>query len=136
MEKMMSNKISLFILIIILFPFSLMASETLETDWPGFRGRSSSGIAEGYTTPVKWNVESGENILWKVPIPGLAYSSPIVSGDSIFLTSALSEDGDNTVKVGLYGDIKPVEDKSSYKGLETGNWELVPKASLWENSEL
>ena len=40
--------------------------------------------------PDTWNPATGENILWRTPIPGLAHSSPIVWGDTIFVTSAIS----------------------------------------------
>jgi hypothetical protein len=40
-------------------------------NWPQFRGPSASGISEGKAVPRKWNAETGENLLWKTPIPGL-----------------------------------------------------------------
>ena len=78
-------------------------------NWPSFRGPGARGIGQGQT-PFNWNVETGENVLWKVPISGLAHSSPVVWGDRIFLTSAVG--GDPNLKVGLYGAIQPVEDNS------------------------
>ena len=82
-------------------------------NWPVFRGPGSSGIAEGFATAVKWNAETGEQVLWKTPIPGLAHSSPIVWGDLVFVTTAISG-RDNSVRVGLYGDINSVEDDSEH----------------------
>ncbi len=38
--------------------------------------------------PTRWDAKTGENILWRTPIPGLAHSSPIVWGDRVFVTSA------------------------------------------------
>src|SRR5438034_1335591 len=73
-------------------------------DWPSFRGPSASGIAEGINLPDTWNGATGANILWKTAIPGLAHSSPIVSGDRIFLTAAVSSRGNATFKPGLYGE--------------------------------
>ena len=52
--------------------------------WPSFRGPSASGVAEGQNLPDEWNGETGNNILWKTPIPGLGHSSPIVWGDRLF----------------------------------------------------
>ena len=52
-------------------------------------------------------------MLWKTPIPGLAHSSPIVWGDLVFVTTAISG-RDNSVRVGLYGDINSVEDDSEH----------------------
>lgn len=81
-------------------------------NWPQFRGTGASGVGTG-APPVEWNGESGKNILWKTAIPGLGYSSPVVWGDRIFVTSAVSAKGAASTKLGLYGDIKPVEDEGS-----------------------
>jgi len=54
-------------------------------DWTRFRGPNGTGISGDATIPVEWN---DKNILWKKEIPGLGHSSPIVSGDHIFLESA------------------------------------------------
>ncbi len=83
-------------------------------NWPSFRGPRSSGINEGFPTPTSWNAETGENILWKTPIPGLSHASPVVWGDRVFVTTAISS-RDNSVRVGLYGDIAPVQDDSEHR---------------------
>lgn len=76
-------------------------------DWPQFRGAQASGVAEGFEAPVRWNAETGENIRWTTPIPGLGHSSPIVWGDLVCVTTADSGE-DDELKVGLYGDIESV----------------------------
>ena len=73
-------------------------------NWPQFRGPGASGIADGTDAPVTWNAEKGTNIRWKTPIPGLAHSSPIVWGDRVFVTSAVSSDPDPYLRTGLYGE--------------------------------
>lgn len=83
-------------------------------NWPSFRGPNASGIAENYATPVFWDVESSKNIQWKIPIPGLAHSSPIVWGDCIFVTTATGE-AEAELKVGLYGSVAPVDDDSVHE---------------------
>ena len=45
------------------------------------RSATPSGVADGQNLPDTWDVKTGENILWRTPIPGLAHSSPIVWGD-------------------------------------------------------
>ena len=80
--------------------------------WPSFRGPSASGIAEGQNLPDEWNVKTGQNILWHTPIPGLAHSSPIVWGDRVYVTSAISSDPKATFKPGLYGDGDASKDRS------------------------
>ncbi len=87
--------------------------------WPSFRGREATGVADGVHLPDRWNVETGENILWRTVIPGLAHSSPIVWGDRIYVTTAISQDPKATFKPGLYGDGDASTDRSSQR------WELL-----------
>ena len=61
--------------------------------WPSFRGPHAAGVADGQQLPDRWNVDTGENILWQTNIPGLAHSSPIVWGNRFFVTSAISSRG-------------------------------------------
>lgn len=78
-------------------------------NWPQFHGVDSLGVARG-KAPTSWDGEHGLNIKWATPIPGLGLSSPVIWGDRIFLTTAVPESGDASLKVGLYGDIQPVND--------------------------
>jgi outer membrane protein assembly factor BamB len=80
--------------------------------WPSFRGPEASGTADGQQLPDRWNPETGENILWRTPIPGLAHSSPVVWGDLVFVTTAISSRGKATFKPGLYGDGDASDDRS------------------------
>ena len=82
----------------------LLSTLAIGGDWPSFRGPQASGIATGATPPTTWNAETGENIRWKTAIPGLGHSSPIVSGDLVFLTGAVSENSTPYLRVGLYGE--------------------------------
>ncbi|MCP4712330.1 MAG: PQQ-like beta-propeller repeat protein [Planctomycetes bacterium] len=75
-----------------------------QQNWPSFRGESGMGIAEGFETVVEWDVEKSENVLWKSPIPGLGHSSPVIWGDRIYVTTAVSSEGTQALRVGLYGD--------------------------------
>lgn len=72
-------------------------------NWPSFRGPGASGVSEGHATPTTWNVKESRNIRWKTAIPGLAHSSPIIWGDRLFVTSAVSSDKEPYLRVGLYG---------------------------------
>lgn len=72
--------------------------------WPQFRGTSALGVADGPAPPMKWDVQKGENIKWKTEIPGLAHSSPIIWGDRVFVTTAVSDDPNPYIRVGLYGE--------------------------------
>ena len=81
-------------------------------DWPSFRGREAAGVSDRQNLPDTWNPATGENILWKTPIPGLAHSSPIVWGDTILVTSAISTRANATFKPGLYGDGDASDDRT------------------------
>ena len=90
---------------------------SISTHWPSFRGAGAKGIAEGFKTPLHWNADTADNkpaqnVLWKTAIPGLSHCSPVIWGDRLFIVSVMSGSGKNELKVGLYGDIDPVEDDS------------------------
>jgi hypothetical protein len=87
---------------------------TPPADWPSFRGPGGSGIADGQGAPVTWDVEGGKGVRWTTPIPGVANSSPVVSGDRVFVTAAVGGKGDTTFRTGLYGDVDSVPDDSSH----------------------
>lgn len=61
-------------------------------NWPSFRGRNASGVADGTNPPASWDAEKSVNVLWKTAIPGVGYSSPVVWGDRVFITTAVSTD--------------------------------------------
>lgn len=88
-------------------------------DWPSFRGIRGAGIAEGFKTPVTWNVPEKKGLRWSIPIEGLGHSSPIVWGNRVCVTTALSGKVDAGVKIGLYGDIASVQDDTEH------TWKLI-----------
>ena len=65
-------------------------------EWPQFRGPKATGILDGANIPVSWDLETGENVLWKTPIPGLGHSCPVIWGDKIFVTTAISATGNGS----------------------------------------
>lgn len=84
-------------------------------DWPQFRGIAATGIAEGAPLPATWNVAKGTNVAWKAAVPGLGLSSPVVWGNLVCVTTAISGQKDAGIRPGLYGDIAPVEDTSEHE---------------------
>src|SRR5438132_2230630 len=88
-------------------------------NWPSFRGPSASGVADGTATAVKWNASTGENILWTTAVAGIAVSSPIVWGDRVFVSTAVSSDPNSGIRTGLYGDVEPAKDVSKH------SWKLI-----------
>jgi outer membrane protein assembly factor BamB len=79
------------------------ASSQENGNWPGFRGPSASGIQDGIPLAIEFDMETGENVLWTTPIPGLAHSSPIVWEDRVLVTTAVTEK-EPFLRVGLYGE--------------------------------
>jgi len=61
-------------------------NKTLAENWPCFRGPTRQGISNEKDVPLEWNQTS--NILWKRPIPGEGWSSPIVFDERVFVTTA------------------------------------------------
>ena len=58
-----------------------------DRDWPWWRGMSRNGMAtKSATPPVSFS--DTEAVLWKAPVPGRGHSSPIIIGNSVFLTTA------------------------------------------------
>ncbi|HEX5216327.1 MAG TPA: PQQ-binding-like beta-propeller repeat protein [Vicinamibacterales bacterium] len=91
--------------------FSAPAAQQVDS-WPRFRGPSATGIADKQNLPDRWDGVAGTNVRWKVEVPGLAHSSPIVWGDRLFVTSAVSGNAKATFKPGLYGEGTASEDTS------------------------
>src|SRR5262249_495147 len=88
-----------FTLTVALFLASLLGVSA-NNNWPQFRGPQSMGVADDPALPDKWSAT--ENVAWKSDIPGGGWSSPIVWGDRIFLTSVASGGDVETPKKGLY----------------------------------
>jgi outer membrane protein assembly factor BamB len=82
------------------------------SSWPSFRGPLAAGVATGQDLPDRWDGKTGENIRWRTPVLGLGHGSPIVWGDRIFVTSAVSSRPNATFRPGLYGDGDASDDRS------------------------
>ena len=68
--------------------FTSLASAAEE--WPQFRGPNGQGVSDARDLPTEWS--ETQNVRWKTPIHGRAWSSPVVWHDDIWLTTA-TEDG-------------------------------------------
>ena len=80
------RKYSLGVLAVVLLSFVIVNAD----NWPQWRGPALNGVSTEKNLPVKWTTE--ENVIWKVPMPGLSGSTPIIWRDRIFLNIA---EGDN-----------------------------------------
>ena len=100
---------SLAVCLILCFAFSVAGQ-----NWPQFRGAGAQGTADGASTPTNWDATKMSGILWKTAIPGLAHSSPVVWGQRIFVTTAVSSEAKPSARYGLYGDVDPVKDEPKH----------------------
>ena len=71
-----------------------------QTNWPQFRGAQSLGVASNRNLPTTWSTD--QNVAWKTTVPGLGWSSPVVWGDKIFVTSVVRDGEVEPPKKGLY----------------------------------
>jgi len=73
---------------------ALLAAVPMQAEqhyWGHWRGPDNTGAAPSADPPVEWSESS--NVRWKVPVPGRGSSSPVVWGDRVFVTTAVSESG-------------------------------------------
>ena len=103
-------------LIVAMLIASVISTEAFgDDDWPQFRGHGGLGIGSG-NPPTEWDVQSGKNVAWKTPIPGLGHSAPIIWGDRVFVTTAINSDSDNpSVEAGWSGG-------AGESAKDTGDW--------------
>ena len=83
----------------------ITAAAAGQTDavWPQFRGVQAAGVADGQPLPEKWNAEAGDGVLWRTPVPGLSHASAIIAGKRVFVATAVAQEGESSLKIGLYG---------------------------------
>jgi outer membrane protein assembly factor BamB len=72
---------------VIRFLLIALAPLTAAADWPQFRGPTQQGHADAKGLPVEWGPD--KNVVWKIPVPGKGWSSPVVAGGRIYLTTAV-----------------------------------------------
>lgn len=70
---------------------AVFTQTTKAEDWVRFRGPDGLGISNDKKIPTKWG--DSENLKWKLEMPGKGFSSPIVVGDKVFVTSYTGEGG-------------------------------------------
>jgi len=69
--------------------------------WPQFRGPDGGGVLEDAAPPLDWSTTA--NVAWSVEIPGRGWSSPVVWGDQVFVTSAINPDAFKPPSPGIFG---------------------------------
>ena len=73
---------------ILLALFLLVSSTVMAAEWPQWRGADGQGHVAGSGYPATWS--ETENITWKTELPGAGHSSPVIDGDHIWLTTAVT----------------------------------------------
>ena len=82
---------------------SLLQVAARADNWPRWRGPTNDGICKETNLPAEWS--DTKNVVWKLAMPGMAGSTPIVWGERIFLTS---EDGTDLVLLCIGTDGKEI----------------------------
>ena len=100
---------SILIPIVVAVLSSIVAAE----EWPRFRGSSAGVAADDPALPDTWSAT--ENVAWKAPIPGIGWSSPVVWGDHVFLTTVVNTTQQEAPKPGFY----------------LGDWPASPAPHRW-----
>lgn len=105
--------------------------EPAEANWPQFRGADATGVARNTGLPDQWSAT--DNVEWKSDIPGRGWGSPIVWGDSIFLSTVVNTGTTEPLKKGLYfgGDRKEIP--TSVHEWKVLSLELASGNVRWEN---
>ena len=81
----------------LLIPFLVVASvvsvtaEASAENWPGWRGPRGDGTSLEQGIPSVWDGETGQNIRWKVELPGTGHSSPVIWEDRVLVTACLED---------------------------------------------
>jgi len=69
--------------------FSSAVAQAADEEWPQFRGPDGQGHAAGRDLPTTWGETA--NIAWKVAVPGLGWSSPVIRDGQVWLTTAVRD---------------------------------------------
>ena len=68
---------------------SFLSTSLTAAEWPQFRGPDGNGVAAEGAAPTKWS--EAEHVSWKTTLPGKGWSSPVVAGGQVWMTSAVEE---------------------------------------------
>lgn len=110
-----------------------VAASALGNEWTQFRGPNGNSVANEAKHPAEWSEDS--NVAWKVKIPGRGWSQPVVAGDKVFVTTAVTENEEKPKR--FDGGVTPgakdaTKDDYQWKvfclSLKTGKvlWEQTP----------
>ena len=105
----------LIFLLILSLNFSLEGQTKIEKQWPGYRGYMSSGILDNAKLPETFDPSTMKNIKWKIEIPGLGISSPVIWDNYLFITTAVSKSDSAGFNPGSQIGVVSVNDSSVHQ---------------------
>jgi outer membrane protein assembly factor BamB len=108
----------------LLLTLALATTTLLAENWPFWRGPTRQGISQETGLPLHWSAES--NVVWKAEVPGEAWSSPIVFGDQVFVTT--------TTESGVHCHVLAFDRKSGKQQWNKKVFEQVPRKKEQRNS--
>lgn len=94
----------------LLFALALTAP-AFAADWTGFRGSDGRGVSDEKGLPVEWSDK--KNVAWKADVPGEGWSSPVVVGNRVYVTTATDERKSGRVLAFAADTGKPLWDKEA-----------------------
>src|SRR5262245_66139065 len=71
-----------------------------DNNWPQFRGGQAGVAVDDPSLPDSW--DSARNVVWKIDMPGRSWSSPVVWGDHVFVTTAINAADESLRAVSAY----------------------------------
>lgn len=121
------------VIIIFLSSGTLNSQVKADRQWPSFRGYLANGVLDNANLPDTFDPGKMINVRWKIEIPGLGLSSPVIWDNKLFITTAVSKSDKEGFKTGLYGNIEPVQDSSIHE------WKVIcldknTGKTIWEKT--
>jgi outer membrane protein assembly factor BamB len=109
MKHLLASAFFLYFLIL-----NLPAQVSPDRQWPAYRGIMSSGILDNANLPDTFNIGTMFNVKWKIEIPGLGISSPVIWGDRLFITTAIGKSGEAGFNPGTPIGVVSVSDSTEH----------------------
>jgi outer membrane protein assembly factor BamB len=114
--NMKKQMLFLFLTVFLVSPFYEVFSQiNPDRQWSSYRGNLSAGVLENANLPESFDINKMTNVRWKIEIPGMGLSSPVIWDNKVFITSAISQADREGFRPGIYGDISPVKDSSVHE---------------------
>jgi outer membrane protein assembly factor BamB len=131
--------------VFLLLCWLLAGAEPAAADnWPRFRGPNGAGTAADKDIPVKWSEKDG--VLWKVKLPGMGNSSPVVWGNKLFIQSATGGErlllcldvtkGTVLWKKSVSGETAPKHKKNTFASSTPATDGERVYAAFWDGSKI